>query len=90
MAQESTPVDLGQSFGEEPKIDGATEGKDTADASSQSPLAQSRSGADPENVADGTGSTNFDDLSLDGSKVQSDPVNDSAWKLAGERYEPRY
>jgi hypothetical protein len=59
MPQNSTPVDLGSTVGEEPKIPGATEGSDIADASSQSPLAQSRGGADPTNIGPGAVTTGF-------------------------------
>jgi len=90
MAQESTSVDLGSSVGEEPKLPGATEGSDAADASSQSPLAQSRGGAEPTDIGLGLGSQDFEDLSLDGSNVQSDPANDHAWSLQGDHYTPKY
>lgn len=45
-------VDLVSIFGEEPKV--SASGKDLADATSQSPLAQLRGGADPTNIGPGS------------------------------------
>jgi hypothetical protein len=44
-------VDLGQMF-HEPQV--SASGRDIADATSQSPLAQSRDGADPVNIGPGS------------------------------------
>jgi hypothetical protein len=79
--QEGTAVDLGATFGKEPTVD--TSGKDIADSISQSPLAQSRGGADPENIGPGA-------LSPLDANPKSDPVNDHAWSLGDKRYTPRY
>lgn len=49
MAQEGTPVNLGEQLGQ-PQV--SDSGRDIADATSQSPLAQSRGTADPIQVND--------------------------------------
>lgn len=50
--KEHSPVDLISIFGDEPKV--SASGSDLADATSQSPLAQSRGGADPVNIGPGS------------------------------------
>jgi hypothetical protein len=103
--QEGTPVDLGATFGKEPTIPGATEGKDIADATSQSPQSQSRGGADPVNIGPGSVQTDFDAIPADSyaavdddkgsaaaydTSSQGDAVNDHAFSLGNPRYEPKY
>lgn len=51
MAQQGTPVDLGQML-HQPTV--APTGRDIADATSQSPLAQSRGTADPIDIGPGS------------------------------------